>query len=99
MMRKILSILVLIFIGIYLTGCADLKSNDGPFTITYDSQGGSYIEPQEYEALKIGLPDDVPTKDGYIFQGWYLDPEGLYPMAFNAGLVADLTLYAIWIPE
>ncbi|HBG33350.1 MAG TPA: hypothetical protein DEG42_05550 [Acholeplasmataceae bacterium] len=98
-MKKILTLLVMLMIGLNLAACTGLESSDGPYTITFDSQGGSFIEPLEFEALKIGLPDEVPTKDGYIFQGWYLDPEGLYPMAFNAGLVSNLTVYAKWIPE
>ena len=98
-MKKILSIFIVLLIVISLAGCEKLESTDGPFTITFDSQGGTTIEPMTFEVYKIGLPDEIPTKDGYIFQGWYLDPEGLYPMAFNAGLVSDVTLYAQWIPE
>jgi len=98
-MKKIFVLLWIAFIGLTLSGCSSFESNDGPYDIIFDSQGGTPIEAIQVDALDSFLPEVVPTKDGYIFAGWYLDPEGLYPMAFNAGVVSNLTLYAKWIPE
>ena len=66
-------------------------------TITYDSNGGSAIEPTtDVIAIPKELP--IPIKDGYTFGGWY------WSDAFLGGKVSsgeeiyrDVTLYAKWI--
>jgi len=98
-MRKVLGLLFILITGFTLAGCKGFESNDGPYQITFDSQGGTPVASLQVEALDSFMPEEAPTKDGYTFAGWYLDPEGLYPMAFNAGVVSNLTLYAKWIPE
>jgi uncharacterized repeat protein (TIGR02543 family) len=98
-MKKIIGLLCILSIVLTLAGCSSFDSNDGPYEVVFDSQGGTPIATLQVDALDSFLPEEVPTKDGYVFAGWYLDPEGLYPMGFNAGVVSNLTLYANWIPE
>ncbi|MDR3241494.1 MAG: InlB B-repeat-containing protein [Lactobacillaceae bacterium] len=46
---------------------------------------------------KINLPTP-PTRDGYIFEGWFKDPDFKYPEHFTNLTMpdSDLTLYAEW---
>jgi uncharacterized repeat protein (TIGR02543 family) len=97
-MRKFFYIFILLSIGFILTGCELLESNDGPFTISFNSNGGTLVESIDVEAFDPFLPNEVPLKDGYTFGGWYLDPNFYYPMSFNAGTNEELTLYAKWLP-
>lgn len=64
------------------------------YTLTFESNGGTAIEPQKVrndEALN-NLP--VPTKEGFIFQGWFADKELTLIFANGSALTADTKLYA-----
>lgn len=68
-------------------------------TITFDSKGGSAVEPITInKGTELILPQD-PTYAGYTFKGWYDINET--PIHNNAILGEDTTLYAKWekIPE
>ena len=44
-------------------------------TVIFASDGGTYIHPAQQEiGTVICLDEYVPTKEGYIFDGWYSDP-------------------------
>ena len=59
--------------------------------ITFDSDGGSYVEPQFVtDTTKEPTP---PTKPGYDFAGWY---DGDTQFAFDSILDTDLILKAHW---
>ena len=45
---------------------------------------------------KATQPKD-PTRNGYIFMGWYTDKECLTKFDFNTPIIADITLYAKWV--
>ena len=68
-------------------------------TITFDSKGGSIVDPITInKGTELILPKD-PTYAGYTFKGWYDINET--PIHNNALLEEDTTLYAKWekIPE
>ena len=73
--------------GNYIVGTA--------VTVTFDSNGGSAVESQTVIfGQKIMKPSD-PTKDGYVFKGWY--NEGLTEAYdFDTKVIEDITLYAKW---
>lgn len=98
-MKKLLLIVTFLSLGLLLLGCNDpvYSSNEGPFTVTFDAQGGSEVEPMEVEKHAYFLPTTVPVKEGYLFAGWYLDENFYYPMAFSAGIATHITLYAKWM--
>ncbi|MDD4003068.1 MAG: InlB B-repeat-containing protein [Clostridia bacterium] len=69
------------------------------FTVTYDSQGGSAVNSitNIVSGSKI-TPPSAPSKDGFSFEGWYLDAECTEPWHFDTNTVtANITLYASWI--
>ena len=43
-----------------------------PYTITYDSDGGSAVDPQTYDIEDSVILADAPTREGYDFTGWKL---------------------------
>ena len=82
--------------------------------ITFDSQGGSRVEPQliwtTYNSLIPGAAvqcavtePQEPVREGYTFGGWYRDAECTDSRKFDfdtqSQLVTDTTLFAKWIPN
>lgn len=68
------------------------------FAVTFDSQGGSdvpFVDGIPYEEL-VPQPE-VPTREGYNFTGWYIDPGCVTPWDMeNDRVYQDFTLYAGW---
>ena len=71
------------------------------YTITFDSKGGSAVQPVKASAgAAITAPAD-PTKDGFVFAGWYESTDGgvtLSDTAFSFSYMPArvFTLYAKW---
>ena len=68
-------------------------------TVTFDSCGGSYVatlrDVPRY--TKISEPD-APTAYGFIFSGWFKDPDYETQWDFSFDVVSEnITLYAKWI--
>ena len=70
------------------------KVEDG-YWITYDSNGGSYIEPDFFASGAAAKAPSDPSKLGYVFDGWYTSAEGGKKVDF-AGINASTTVYAHW---
>ena len=63
-------------------------------TLTFDTMGGSTIDPVTVRhGNAVARPTD-PTKDKYTFIGWYADPEFTEEYDFATVLEADKTIYA-----
>lgn len=63
-------------------------------TLTFDTMGGSAIDPVTVRhGNAVARPAD-PTKDKYTFIGWYVDPEFSAEYDFDTVLEADKTIYA-----
>ncbi len=70
------------------------------FTVTFDSQGGTGVDPitNIIPGSRIAAPQP-PTRDGYVFYGWYQEPECVRYWFFDHYDVNEsLTLYAKWEP-
>lgn len=66
------------------------------YTITFETNGGNEIPPQQVgHADKVIKPEN-PTKDGYTFNGWYSDAEFNSEYDFTNEVVGSKTLYAKW---
>lgn len=66
---------------------------DATLVVTFDSDGGSVVEPVDVlPGEKVDLPEE-PTKDGFIFQGWQLDGVAY---DFDTPVTEDITLIASW---
>ena len=68
-----------------------------PHTVTFNTGEGSAVDSQVVaDAAKATKPAD-PTRDGYVFAGWYADADLKSPYDFSASVTKDLTLYAKWV--
>ncbi|MDR0565574.1 MAG: InlB B-repeat-containing protein, partial [Prevotellaceae bacterium] len=67
-------------------------------TVSFNSNGGSLVDPQTVaDNSAIARPAN-PTKAGYAFSGWYGDAGLATPWSFSSGKVTgNMTLYAKWI--
>ena len=76
-----------------------IGKNPTTHTVTFNSNGGTEIAPKEVvSGLKIKAPS-TPTKDKYLFRGWYEDDTFSIPFDFNnTPITSDMTLYAKWEP-
>ena len=66
------------------------------YTITFDTDGGSEVNSQKVKENKKAQEEPSPTKEGYIFEGWYLGNERYN---FNTPVTQDLTIKAKWQKE
>lgn len=64
------------------------------FTVTFDSDGGSAVTAQKV-LNSPAIKPAVPTKNGYLFAGWYLED---MQYAFDTTVTTDITLKAHWTP-
>ena len=74
-----------------------IGENPATHTVTFVSNGGTEIAPKEaVSGLKINEPSQ-PTKDKYLFRGWYEDATFSTKFDFyNTPITSDMTLYAKW---
>lgn len=72
----------------------DVKYDLDEHTLTFETNGGSAINPVTVRhGNAVARPAD-PTKDKYTFIGWYADPEFTEEYDFATVLEADKTIYA-----
>lgn len=67
-------------------------------TITFDTNGGSIVEPITRKETTILPAIPVPAKRGYIFDGWCTDPWCNNRFTSSTVPTEDITLYAKWKP-
>ena len=68
-------------------------------TVKFDTMGGSIVEDQIIANGTTATEPTAPSKEGYIFKGWYLDKDFSKPYDFSTPVTADITLYALWEKE
>ncbi len=76
------------------------------FKVDYDTQGGAPIpvDTTEYvDGATVIVTSDVPEKDGYVLDGWTLDPNAATPVILKGGETtkinsSGITFYAVWAP-
>ena len=69
------------------------------YTVLFNTNGGSKVTSQtvaENSALK---EPTAPTKEGFIFGGWYTDKELKNKYDFSAKVTGGFTLYAAWTED
>ena len=73
------------------------------YTVTFNTHGGSAVESQIVNEGDFATkPTPEPTKNGWKFIGWYVDPNTTSLYLFNffrfdtTPITGDLTLHAIW---
>ncbi len=69
------------------------------YTVTFVSDGGSSVDSQTVISGESAVEPDDPTKDTYVFDGWYTDDEATEPYDFSQAVTGNLTLTARWKPD
>jgi len=68
------------------------------YLVDFEVNGGSQIESMNVEYGQMISPPINPTKDGYVFGGWYKDIDLIEMFSFTTTIHQDMTLYAEWNP-
>jgi len=66
------------------------------YTVKFESNGGSNVASKTVRRNTVVEAPEVPTKDGYTFDGWYTDKELTKAYDFSAKVTKGFTLYAKW---
>ena len=69
------------------------------YTVTFDAQGGSSVTAQKVLKNTAAVEPKDPTRTGYSFSGWYLEPACTTAWNFALPVTGDMTLYAGWIEK
>lgn len=69
------------------------------YTVTFNSNGGSIVESKIVnENEKIEEPEQ-PIKEGFKFEGWFIDSTLTTPFNFETKITDNVTLYAKWTED
>ncbi len=75
-----------------------MTANRG-FTVEYNALGGTDVASVKVEFGDLLAEPTPPTREGYVFAGWYLDQACERPWDFTKGVSDSMTLYAGWTPK
>ena len=95
--KRFLCAVLLLSIGLLcLASCAGEQTPETVMvTVTYDTGGGSPVEPMTVAAgSKLARPSD-PVRDSYIFDGWVTE-SGEKWLFDTQSVLSDMTLVASW---
>jgi len=98
-MKKILTVLVLCIAALCLLVSCGEKKQDEKLNLTFIVDGESFVTASYVDGQTVKEPAEIPTKEGYVFNGWYYD-NGTWQQPFNVSdlnstfYVGNYTLYA-----
>lgn len=72
------------------------SSADVTYTVSFDSAGGSKISNIKVTKNNTLSMPGGPTKEGYIFEGWFTDKKCKVEYDFDTKVTKNITLYAKW---
>ena len=79
------------------TGQFEVVSRGGYETVIFDANGGSVeINQKDIKTNEAIGTLPIPKRDGYLFAGWFTDPEEGYQVMDSSLVSADMVLYARW---
>ena len=101
--KRILLVLAILTMAILLScalvACTKAETQDAQkkeITISFDTQGGSEITPITIRSGESLTLPKTPTKEGYVFDGWYLDSNCIEAYDDSYVVSKNITLYAKW---
>ncbi len=88
------------FLVFVLSACGLITDDDDDvfeITISFDTRGGDALDDMVISSDSTSITLPTPERDGYAFDGWYLDEDLSDPYVFTAILgETTVTLYAAW---
>ena len=92
------TIIIVCILVIVVVFALDMR-NPG-FTITFDSKGGTDVASQNQMYGQLLEAPEPPTREGYVFTGWYRDPACYEQWNLETDTIhEDVTLFAGWEPK
>ena len=74
-------------------------SSSATYTVKFETNGGAAIKNQSViRNAKVKEPS-APSREGYVFDGWFIDSEFSEKYDFAAKVTKNITLYAKWSEE
>lgn len=70
--------------------------NKDSLFVAFESNGGTPVPTIEAEVEEVVEEPEAPTKEGYVFAGWYDEEELITEHDFSAPVLESITLYAKW---
>ena len=65
-------------------------------TVSFNTQGGSAVSSQTILEGETATQPADPTRNGYVFKGWYTESSGGSVFDFSTPLTDDTTVFAQW---
>ena len=69
------------------------------YWLSFESKGGTYIEPVFCEGGQKPAQPEAPTRLGYDFAGWFMQNDTPFSFTDGALLTDGTTIYAKWNPQ
>ena len=92
--KYIISIITIIILSCIFLSCeTNLKDESAFYAVTFDSDGGTGVSPQEIEKGKCVLPPTDPIKENYVFKGWFYNNT---QYDFSKPVSSNIVLKAKW---
>lgn len=66
------------------------------YTVTFDTNGGSLINPTQIKENQKLIAPTNPVRNGYTFIGWHIDTINGALFDFNTSITSNITLVAEW---
>ena len=89
---------ILVAAGIaILIFCVIFAVSHAGFTVTFDTNGGEYIESVKVMHGDVVPAPNTPAKEGYVFCGWFTDRDCTERWDIESDkATGSMTLYAKW---
>ncbi len=68
-------------------------------TLSFETNGGTEITSQKVLIGNAAIKPDNPTKEGFIFDGWYSDSAFTKAYNFSTLISINKTIYAKWVKD
>lgn len=89
--------IIIIILAIAIVVCMFVGISNAGFWVSFDSLGGTTVESQKRMYGELIEVPEPPTREGYVFDGWYLDRDATRPWDMDTDTVTEpITLYAGW---
>ncbi len=90
---KYLQIFVFIITMLIISGCQESTTS---YIVQFETNGGTKIENIVVEKNEAMIMPENPTKEGYLFKGWFLDDSFTTEITNPHIVVENITIYALW---
>ena len=91
---------IILVLCVLLVICLFFGISHRGFQVTFDTRGGTVVEAQtRMYGERVETPAE-PTREGYVFSGWYQDENESIPWNLEEDTVVNsMTLYAGWTED